>query len=223
MGGDQRSSSSVSLGLRYVSDTNRRATFTAEEWRPITSGSNWTYNNRNGVATFRRVPADVNLFVTADAAADNYEVIYPDVLDAFQNPEVNGITGGAFGDQGGFHHTMSLCPLATDQRQGAATEADRCGSFAFVRNYIVAAHVARQIVVDDGNNGWVEKRDTIAGFEMSLNPAPNRNLAGEVQSLSTLSAPVRTTVHHRGSEGTSIANRDDLVDERVDLYFGPLG
>ena len=61
----------------------------------------------------------------------------PDELAAFRNMEDNGVTGGAFGDMGGFSHTVSLCPLQATSPQ----DHDECSSFAFVSTHAVSGLV----------------------------------------------------------------------------------
>ena len=146
---DSRSHKEVRLEVRHVSDTNRRATFDPKEWdeskRGITTRS-------NGVITYRNVPTHRNVFVTADpASGHNVEILHSDVLDAFQNPDVNGIVGSAFGEHGGFHHTVELCPLASENNNQDGVE---CGSFAFVKTYTVVAQVSKNTVTKDDESGF---------------------------------------------------------------------
>ena len=65
--------------------------------------------------------------------------MHSDELAAYTDADGNGIMGGAFGDDGGYHHTVELCPLMrtdpTGQRFG------ECGSFAYVSTYLVHGQV----------------------------------------------------------------------------------
>ncbi len=228
-GGDVRDNRPVSLGIRYVSDTNRRATFDRDEWNEQARGIT---TRLRGVVTYRNVPAHRNVFVTADAASgQNVTILEPTALDAFQNHEANGITGGAFGDNGGYHHTVELCPLSSDQRQGGA----ECGSFAFVKNYIVAAHVNQMLpprVVNGefpprgaADNAGRNRLSFAPGIALGLNRVESRNLAGESLATETLRSPVQTRVHHliessSDYEPNTTTGRVSVVDERQDLYFG---
>ena len=96
---------------------------------------------RSGVYTFSNVPADKDVIAIADEADqdeddDDYQpvmVLDPDEVPAYTGVEANGIMGGAFGDLGGFSHTVSLCPLMsrdTDQR----FREDNCGTFGVRRD-----------------------------------------------------------------------------------------
>ncbi len=181
-GGDtlNTSSSVVSLRVRHMSPTNRRAEFDPDVWNRNARGITLT---SGGFYTFRRLPADANVFVTANPAANStVEVLEPDVLDAFENPEKNGIMGGAFGPEGGFHHTVSLCPLQSDANQDGAA----CGSFAFVQTYEVAGHVSKMVVEMDDNDGFDQPTEVNEpDIKLGLNPVANKNLAGEAADRTT--------------------------------------
>ncbi len=211
---DISTTAGVSLDIRHQTPSNRRGTFDPEVWKWDTSGSDRTVWVDKGVYTLRGLPADANVFVLADEEADNVEVLYPDNLAAFENPEANGIMGGAFGSEGGFHHTVGLCPLEKVDPTGQ--DFGDCGSFAFVHNYKVAAHVKKMAVEMDDDDGFEPLEEiNVPDVELAFSPVEGKNLAGDEESLTTLEKAVRS-----GGEASSSSAWDDEVDEREDLYFG---
>ena len=213
-GGDVRDHGPVNLSIRHVASGNRRATFDPEVWKPVRSGSGQTVWMSKGVATFRGLPADANVFVTADpAAGSTVKVLYPDVLDTFEDQEGNGIEGGAFGPEGGFHHTVELCPHRSDANQ----DGPGCGSFAFVQTYEVVGHVKRVVVEKDDDYGFElhdmnDPENNIPGIAVAITPVPGKNLAGEPVDDMTLKDAVKT--------GTERSPYTSIVDERQELVFG---
>ena len=53
---------------------------------------------------------------------------HSDELAAYRDTDANGITGGHFGDMGGYSHTVELCPLQATSPQ----DHGECSSFAYV-------------------------------------------------------------------------------------------
>ena len=218
---DVSTSDGVDIEVRHETPSNRRGTFDPKVWKWVEeSGSDQTVWKKNGVYTLKGLPADHNVFVLADEDADDVEVLYPDNLAAFENAEANGIMGGAFGSEGGFHHTVSLCPHTKVDPTGQ--DFGECGSFGFVKTYTVAAHVEKKVVemddddafkMDDDGNVVMEKN--IPGIELGFSPVEGKNMAGEAASLATEKKAVRSA-----GEGASSSTHDDEVDERQDLYFG---
>ena len=177
-GGDERMSGMVDVEIRYVENGARRQ-FTQDD--SISSGS------KDGVYTFSNIPADKDVIALADKAADtlNVMVLDPDEVPAYTGVEANGIMGGAFGDLGGFSHTVSLCPLMsreTDQR----FRDDNCGTFGFVETYHVTGQVWKNVVTkrsDDfalGSNREVAvTKSGVPGFTVNMDPVDGENLAME--------------------------------------------
>ena len=183
-GGDERMSGLVDVEIRYASNGTRRQ-FTQDD--SIKSSS------KAGVYTFSNVPADMDVVAIAteayqDKDADDYQpvmVLDPDEVSAYSDVEANGIMGGAFGDMGGFHHTVQLCPLMsreTDQR----FRDDNCGTFGFVETYHVTGQVWKNVVTkrsDDfalGSNREVAvTKSGVPGFTVNMDPVDGENLAME--------------------------------------------
>ena len=102
------------------------------------------------------LPTELNIFVLADEIG-HVEIVPTDNLAAYEDRDANGIEGSAFGSEGGFGHTVSLCP----GRQVDPTGQDHgeCGSFGFVPTHTVAAHVKKTIVRMDNDDGFRAEQD----------------------------------------------------------------
>ena len=183
LGGDVRASGMLDVGIRYIADNGRSRTFPAS----AKIGS----SNKDGVYTFTNVPADANVIAVADEAADSLNVMLldPDELAAYTGDD--GATGGMFGDNGGFSHTVELCPLMGPNP--STQDHDECGSFAFVSTYSVSGLVWKRGVVMSGDD--FEEKDPVfvAGQTVSLDPVEGKNLAGEAQSQTTTATNVAAT------------------------------
>ena len=203
----------IELELRHETATNRRNTIDPDVWRWDTSGSDRTVWVDKGNYTFKNLPTDLNLFVLADEIG-YVEIVPTDNLAAYEDADVNGIEGSAFGSEGGFHHTVSLCPGRSVDPTGQ--DHGECGSFGFVPTHVVAAHVKKMIVRKDNDDGFrAEQAINVDGVELGLTPVMGKNIAGEADAIMTLESPVRSA-----GEGSSSSAWDDQVDERQDLYFG---
>ena len=213
---DISTTAGVELELRHETSTNRRGTFDPKVWVRSRSTESVTQGNY----TFRNLPTDHNVFVLADEAADDVELLNPDNLAAFENHDDNGIMGSEFGSEGGYHHTVSLCPdMATDP---TGQDFGECGSFAFVKTHTVAAHVKKNVVEMDDDDAFEtddEGNEVMAidveGVKLGFTPVTGKNMAGENESLATLKSAVRSA-----GEGPGSSTWDDEVDEKQDLYFG---
>ena len=211
--GDVSTTSGVEIELRHETPANRRNTIDPDVWRWDISGSDRTVWISRGNYTFKNLPTDLNLFVLADEIG-YVEIVPTDNLAAYEDADVNGIEGSAFGSEGGFHHTVSLCPGRkvdpTGQNHG------ECGSFGFVPTHVVAAHVKKMIVRKDNDDGFRDEQAiNVDGVELGLTPVMGKNIAGEADAITTLKDAVRST-----GESSSSSTWDDQVDERQDLYFG---
>ena len=185
LGGDERMSGMVDVEIRYVENGTRRQ-FTQDD--SISSSS------KAGVYTFSNVPAGMNVVALADEAAqdeddDDYQpvmVLDPDEVAAYTDVEANGIMGGAFGDMGGFHHTVSLCPLMSSETDQRFRE-DNCGTFAFVNTYAVTGQVWKNVVTKHAQNDFVLGSNRVVsvtkagvpGFTLSMDPVDGENIAME--------------------------------------------
>ncbi len=214
LGGDVRVSGMIDVGIRHIADNGRSRAFASDVWRATSS----TFSDSRGVVTFRGVPADANVIVTADEAAQDPEaegyqpimLLDPDELAAYTGEDY--VMGGAFGEMGGFHHTVELCPLMsvdpTGQHHG------ECGSFAFVETYAVHGQAWKNDVIMNATNDGFTVRGLrhVPGTTVDLDPVAGKNLAGESESFTALASPIRT--RGENAAGTSI------LDERKQFNFG---
>ncbi len=204
--GDERIGGVVDIHVRHRDANGRPRLFTTAQWdrennTVIGRGS------RAGTYTYTNLPADANVFVTADAA-DGYMLLDPGSLAAYGDED--GLMGGAFGDDGGWGHTVSLCPLMAVDPTGQ--DHGECGSFAVVSTYGVTAYVSKRRVRTSGvgfrssdlPNGSVTHQ---AGVTVELTPVEGKNLGGNARSRTTASSDDQTT---------------EPDDERRDLDFGTM-
>ena len=206
LGGDYRSSVGIDVGIRHIDDSGRSRAFpsSAKISSPRTNGA-------KGVWSFSNVPADANVIVQADeVAGSNVKLLDPDELAAYRDMEVNGITGGAFGAMGGFHHTVELCPLMNTDPAGQ--DHGECGSFAFVSTYAVSGLVWKRGVKLSGDDFAEVDPVFVAGQTVSLDPVAGKNLAGEAESATTTEKPVKGP--GETSKGT------EVLDETHQFDFG---
>ena len=183
LGGDERMSGMLDVDIRYIDDNGRSRAFpsTAKIGR----------GNNDGVYTFTNVPADHDVIVTADEAADSLNIMLldPDERAAYTNAD--GATGGMFGEHGGFSHTVELCPLMATDPTGQ--DHGECGTFAFVSTYSVSGLVWKRGVIMSGDDFAERDPVFVAGQTVSLDPVEGKNLAGESHSQTTTKTNVKGT------------------------------
>ncbi|MDE0660838.1 MAG: carboxypeptidase regulatory-like domain-containing protein, partial [Gammaproteobacteria bacterium] len=206
LGGDARMSGMVDVGIRYIADNGRSRTFASDVWKATST----TFSDSKGVVTFRGVPADANVIAVADEVAqdpeaDDYQPIMllgPDELAAYTADD--GATGGMFGANGGFHHTVELCPLMAVDPTGQ--DHGECGSFAFVETYAVHGQAWKNdVVMNAANDGFtVRGLRHVPGTTVDIDPVDGKNLAGESESFTAASSD----------------NRRTAIDERKQFNFG---
>ena len=191
LGGDERKSGLVDLEVRQASGNDGRLTrpISADDWdsRANTSGSRGEY-------TFSHLPADLDIVVRADAM-DGYKLLDLDRIDTYRNMDENGVMGGAFGDMGGWGHTVTLCPLTETEPTGQ--DFGKCGSFAVVSLYDVTANVSKVRVRKSGAGFHSSDPSTThqSGVTVSLSPVEGKNLAGVGREFTTASSNDPTTAH----------------------------
>ena len=208
--GDQRSKDElVDIEIRQVSGNDGRLT------RPI-SRDDWDASDNTthdtGEYTFSHLPADMDIVVRANAK-DSYKLLDLDRLDTYRNMDENGVMGGAFGDMGGWGHTVTLCPLTEVEPTGQ--NFGECSSFAVVSTYTVDATVSKNAVRKRGtgfsenyrnSSGSVDDKRQ-SGISVSLTPIEGKNLGGDGRSFTTASSDDRATT---------------TIDERKDHNFGAM-
>ena len=189
LGGDVRMGGIIDVDIEHIASNGRATSFEAtDSVRSSASG---------GAYTFRNVPAAANVIVTADefatlgTDADGDPIAntahlldkngHSDELAAYTGMDANGIMGGAFGAQGGFNHTVELCPLMSaegDQRHG------ECGTFAFVETFAVDGQAWKWVrgkTSDDFASSNAKSGEP--GLTVNMDPVDGENLAGESDSF----------------------------------------
>ena len=202
LGGDVRAAGLVDLDVRQVSGNDGRFTspISSDDWD---SRANST--DSRGAYTFSHLPAGMDIVVHA-TARDGFMLLDLHGLDTYRNMAENGIMGGAFGDMGGWGHTVTLCPLTEVEPTGQ--DFGKCGSFAVVSTYTVSANVSKNGVRKSGVGfSTTDSRDKRkSGITVSLDPIEGKNLAGVGRSFTTASSNDPTTD----------------IDERTDHDFGTM-
>ena len=156
----------------------------------------------NGVAIYDRVPADLDIIVKASTDA-NRKIINDDEAQAFKDFEANKVRGGAFGAEGGFHHTVSLCPeTADDPDQNSLTG---CSTFAYVYTRTVSGEASRTDVTlhENPSQGFNAPKTTYhSDISVSLIPE-RRNVQGDNFGSTTAKENVDTEARELGTYSIS--------------------
>ena len=167
LGGDERMSKMVDIEVRYVSSSGRAVRFDEDEW-------DGKMTDKDGVVTFTRLPADMNVIVIATPAEDtNVRIIGDDEVAAYGDDA--NVSGGLFGENGGWSSKVKV------------------PSFAFVHTYAVDGQVWKNgVEMEKFGDGFVmhlfEDDDPVteSGVMISLDPVEGENLAEENASALTL-------------------------------------
>ena len=200
LGGDERDDKGrAEVIIEYIDGSGRSRAFqNSDSIKPAKD------NGAKGVWTFSNVPADANVIVMADEADDDDNIMilnegaHSDELAAYRNMEMNGVTGGAFGEMGGFGHTVSLCPLKATNPQ----DHGECASFAYVTTHNVSGLVWKNTVKRDGDDFMENDKEDDgipgittfeAGLTVSVDPVEGKNLAGEGKTYTTAEKDTRTS------------------------------
>jgi len=178
--GDQRKSGLVTL--RVVRPSTGSLTRSLSGW----DGEDNTSDDKKGGYTFKHLPTDEDIVVLADAR-DGYKLLAPHRLDTYRNFDDNGVAGSAFGDHGGWGHTVMLCPLQATDPTGQ--DFDKCGSFAAVPTHDVSVTVSKMRVRKSSSGTGFNSADPSSthesGIMVSLTPVEGKNLAGESEAFTT--------------------------------------
>ena len=223
IGGDERDGKGdarkVDVEIRYIDDSGRSRAFTAAD-----SISTPKTNGDGGAWVFSNVPAGMSVIAQA-SKADNtdYSIMlldeggHADELAAFTGTDANGITGGHFGAQGGYSHTVSLCPLQDTNPQDHGD----CSSFAYVSTHSVSGLIWKNQVLrsttsanDDGFKMGPEDDEGptwVPGSTVGLSPVEGKNIAGDEESATTTEKAVR-------GPGESSAGTE-VLDETHEFAF----
>ena len=177
LGGDARASGMLDVNIRHL-DANGRS-------RAFPASARIGKSDANGVVTFTRVPAAANVIVNADENADagNIMLLRPDELAAYEDRVENGIMVGAFGANGGYNHTVELCPLMRVDPTGQ--DHGECASFAFVSTYAVHGQAWKNAVYParSGDGFTTYTLRAVPGTRVTMTPVDGKNIAGESESF----------------------------------------
>ena len=207
VGGDMRMSGVLDLSIRHIDDAGRSRSFTTAQWNPgpntqveddvtLSNGAIIRGHGEAGLVVFSHLPAGYDVIVSADKkdATDNTIMILdPDELATFRNMEENGVMGGAFGDMGGFSHTVEVCPLmAVDP---TAQDHGECGSFAYVNTHNVFGQVWKNRVRTNPatDNFRFDGLYQVPGTMFGVDPVDGKNLAGVSKSFTAAASNSRAT------------------------------
>ena len=194
LGGDVRMGGIIDVDIEHIGANGRANNFEAMD--SVKSSA------RGGVYQFWNVPADANVIVSADEVAtlgkdkDGNDIAntnhlldkngHSDEIAAYVDADANGITGGAFGAHGGFHHTVDLCPLmsdAGDQRHG------ECSTFAFVETFAVNGQAWKNVRNKSSDDfASANSKAGVKGLTVSMDPVDGENLAMEDESFTAKTA-----------------------------------
>ena len=218
LAGDERESNVLDINVRYIADNGRSRSFTSDEWsRPQNSDGSLRYSAK-GTVTFSNVPTDENVIVQASKVSSdqNIVILRSDELATYSDLEENGVMGGAFGPDGGYHHTVQLCPLMATDPTGQ--DFGKCGSFAYVETYAVDGQAWRNTVaMSTGGDGFTDPSEIgVPGTRVMMDPVNGKNLAGESESFTAANTNYTSGANaRRGRDGNAL-------DERKQFYFGQM-
>ena len=191
LGGDERASGRIDVEIRRL-DANGRSRAFATSPR----AARVRRSESKGVVTFTNVPAAAKVVVNADEVADStVTLLDPDELAAYEDVADNGIEGGAFGDQGGYHHTVELCPLKRVDPSGQ--DHGECATFAYVNTYAVHGQAWKNAVYPDPANDGFKTFSLlqVPGTSVAMEPVDGKNIAGDPEYFTAAATNSRLTAH----------------------------
>ena len=197
----------ISFELRHIDENGRS--------RPVPD-----YENRikhpytrygtssEGWAVFDKVPADLNIVVKASTDADRM-IINNDEAQAWRDFEANKVMGSAFGEHGGFHHTVNLCPESADDPDQDYLIDDRCSTFAYVWTRDISGEAMSESVAMAENplDGFEINTTYHSGIQVSLAPVDRKNVQADSYGATSRAENTNTSARELGTY--SIANVGD--------------
>ena len=116
------------------------------------------------------------------------KIINNDEAQAYRDFEANKVMGSAFGEHGGFHHTVTLCPeTADDPDQDFETA---CSTFGYVwTRDISGAAMSQNVELDENpDDGFAVKTTNHSGIAVSLEPVARKNVQADNFGATTSAA-----------------------------------
>ena len=196
LGGDERASGRIDVEIRHLDANGRSRAFASSP-----ASARVRKSESKGVVTFSNVPAAANVVVNADEVQDStVTLLDPDELAAYEDVADNGITGGAFGTNGGYHHTVELCPLQATDPSGQ--DHGECATFAYVNTYAVHGQVWKNAVYPDPANDGFKRysRLGVPGTSVAMEPVDGKNIAGDPEYFTAAAADNRRTPQNDSTE-----------------------
>ncbi len=184
-GDDRTLEELVNIEVRRVGDDGLTRSLPSQRW---SARENTTHSR--GVYTFSHLPAEMDIVVQADAK-DGYMLLDHRQLATYRDIGGNGVMGGAFGDMGGWGHTVRLCPLTEIEPTGQ--DFGTCASFAVVMTHDVHAMVSKKSVRKSGDDFGAPSDGPVKDITVKLEPVEGKNLAGDGRSFTTTSSDDPTT------------------------------
>ena len=170
LGDDELMSGVLDVGVRQAASGNRTGAISSEDWDEDANAT-----DEGGVLTFAHLPSAANIIVTANAAGQNVIIHGSDQLATYEDFDDNGLaqTSSVFGEQGGYHHTVELCPMQA--------EGGECASFGFIKTYTVDGQAWKYVREMDSDDGFKATNTTVGelGTTVSMAPVDDKNLEGE--------------------------------------------
>ena len=196
LGGDERASGRIDVEIRHLDANGRSRAFASSP-----ASARVRKSESKGVVTFSNVPAAANVVVNADEVQDStVTLLDPDELAAYEDVADNGITGGAFGTNGGYHHTVELCPLQATDPSGQ--DHGECATFAYVNTYAVHGQVWKNAVYPDPANDGFKRysRLGVPGTSVAMEPVDGKNIAGDPEYFTAAATNSRRTPQNDSTE-----------------------
>ena len=192
LGDDEMMSGVLDVEVRQAASGGRTRAISSEDWD---AGENTS--NKDGVYTFAHLPSELDVIVTANTAGENVIIHGSDQLATYEDFDDNGIpnTSSVFGAQGGYHHTVELCPMQA--------EGGDCATFGFIRTYTVNGQAWKNVREMDSDDGFEAEDAQVGhpGVTVSMEPVDGKNLAGEAAEPFTEEGDVKKFDFGRKADG----------------------
>ena len=192
LGDDEMMSGVLDVEVRQAASGGRTRAISSEDWD---AGENTS--DKDGVMTFAHLPSELDVVVTANANGNDVIIHGSDQLATYEDFDDNGIpnTSSVFGAQGGYHHTVELCPMQA--------EGGDCATFGFIRTYTVDGQAWKNVREMDSDDGFKAEDAQVGhpGVMVSMEPVDGKNLEGEAAEPFTEEGNVKKFDFGRMADG----------------------
>ena len=172
---DRGTDPGINLELRHIDENGRS--------RPVPE-----YENRNrhpsSSVLYNKVPSHLNIVVKASIDSDR-RIINNDEAQAYRDFDTNKIIayhnrqiiGTAFGEHGGIHHSVYLCPESADDPDQDYEIDNACSTFAYVWTRDISGNAMRtDITMELDGNDFEPETTYHADISVSLVPVDRKNV-----------------------------------------------